>query len=91
MNVCCKTKLPSITDMLCIACPLSNPDFFEEKEGAIQLGILPFYHMFAGFVNMCLGLAWGQTSVTLTRYQPELFLEVIQKYKVYGWHLLGLV
>jgi acyl-CoA synthetase (AMP-forming)/AMP-acid ligase II len=56
--------------------------FFEEREGAMQLGILPFYHIYSIIATFLSGLAWGQTTVVLPGFDPRLFLEVVPKYKV---------
>lgn len=61
---------------------LSRVDFFPEREGAVQLGVLPFYHMFAVFVNLVLGVAWGQTTVTMRRFEAQRFLHMMQDYQV---------
>ena len=60
----------------------TGPALFCEREGAIQLGLLPFYHIFAIIVNFMSSLAWGQTSVIMPNFEPKMFLETIQKYKV---------
>ncbi len=52
------------------------------REGAVLLGALPFFHIFAAFVHFSYGLALGQTTVTLSRFEPKAFLDAIQKFKV---------
>eukprot|EP00914_Ancora_sagittata_P033994 GHVO01068719.1.p1 GENE.GHVO01068719.1~~GHVO01068719.1.p1 ORF type:complete len:596 (+),score=43.90 GHVO01068719.1:76-1788(+) len=63
-------------------CQLDRADFFPERDRAVQLGVLPFYHMFAVFVNLVLGVAWGQTTVTMRRFEAQKFLNIMQDYKV---------
>lgn len=48
----------------------------------IVLGLLPFYHV-SGLGAQLLGsLITGATLAVLWRFQPEIFLKTIQKYKV---------
>ena len=46
------------------------------------LGLLPFYHSYGQMVIMLFSLMTGCKVVTLTHFEPELFLTAIQKYKV---------
>ena len=60
----------------------SVPSLTFERENTIQLGLLPFYHIYAFIVYFMCGLSWGQTTVVIPGFDPKLFLETIQKYKV---------
>lgn len=60
----------------------SDPQIFLEREGTVNLGLLPFYHIFAIVVNFMGALSWGQTTVIIPGFDPQLFIETIQKYKV---------
>jgi acyl-CoA synthetase (AMP-forming)/AMP-acid ligase II len=46
------------------------------------LGLLPFFHIYGMVVIMNMSLAQGATVVTIPRFDPELFLTLIQKHKV---------
>jgi acyl-CoA synthetase (AMP-forming)/AMP-acid ligase II len=46
------------------------------------IAILPFFHIFGMTTNMNLGLSNGATLVIMREFEPTLFLELIQKYKV---------
>ncbi|WP_437522851.1 AMP-binding protein [Sorangium sp. So ce726] len=51
------------------------------RAGDVHLAVCPLYHLTAlGFVN--LSLIAGATIVILPEFQPELFLEAIQRYRV---------
>jgi len=60
----------------------SSPLLFTEREGVIQLGLLPFYHIYAVMVTFVMSLSWGQTTVVVPGFDPRLFLEIVPKYKV---------
>ena len=46
------------------------------------LGILPFFHIYSMIVLLASGLYQGATNVMLPKFEPELFLQAIQNYKV---------
>jgi acyl-CoA synthetase (AMP-forming)/AMP-acid ligase II len=48
----------------------------------IVLGVLPFFHIYGMVVIMNLGLYLGATVITLPRFDLELCLEILQKYRV---------
>jgi acyl-CoA synthetase (AMP-forming)/AMP-acid ligase II len=48
----------------------------------VVLGLLPFFHIYGMVVIMNMSLAMGATVVTMPRFEPELFLSLIQKHKV---------
>ncbi len=50
------------------------------------LGLLPFYHSYGMMVIMLYGMMQGYKVVTLTHFEPELFLSSVQKYKVCAVH-----
>jgi acyl-CoA synthetase (AMP-forming)/AMP-acid ligase II len=55
---------------------------FENRDGVVQLAVLPFYHIFAVITTFVNSLAWGQTSVVVPGFDPRVFLEVVPKFKV---------
>jgi len=48
----------------------------------VQLGLLPFYHIYAVMATFITSLSRGQTSVIVPGFDPRVFLEVVPKYKV---------
>jgi acyl-CoA synthetase (AMP-forming)/AMP-acid ligase II len=48
----------------------------------VVLGLLPFYHIYGMVVVMSWALSKGATVVTLPKFEMELFLKVMQDYKV---------
>jgi acyl-CoA synthetase (AMP-forming)/AMP-acid ligase II len=46
------------------------------------LGLLPFFHIYGMVVIMNMSLAQGATVVTMPRFEPELFLSLIEKHRV---------
>jgi acyl-CoA synthetase (AMP-forming)/AMP-acid ligase II len=48
----------------------------------VSLIVLPMYHIFGFTVCTLCGLAAGTTSVTMPRFEPEPFLNAIEKYRV---------
>ena len=46
------------------------------------LGILPFFHIYGMIVLLASGLYQGATNVMLPKFEPELFLQAIQNYKI---------
>lgn len=52
------------------------------RETDINLGLLPFYHIYGMVLIMALFLQKGATIVTLPHFDLELFLTIIEKYKL---------
>ena len=48
----------------------------------VSLIVLPMYHIFGFTVCTLCGLTAGATSVTMPRFEPEPFLQAIEKYRV---------
>lgn len=64
------------------SCQLDSPAFYDQREGVVQLGVLPFYHIYSVMATFMTSLAWGQTSIIVPGFDPRLFLEVVPKHKV---------
>ena len=60
----------------------SSPLLFTQREGVVQLGLLPFYHIYAVMATFMTSLSWGHTSVIVPGFDPRVFLEVVPKFKV---------
>jgi len=46
------------------------------------LGLLPFHHIYGNVVIMLSGLVCGAKIVILPKFEPKLFLDTLQNYKV---------
>jgi acyl-CoA synthetase (AMP-forming)/AMP-acid ligase II len=49
---------------------------------SVLLDFLPFYHIYGMIVLMACGFAAGATQVVMSRFDPTLCLELVQKHKV---------
>lgn len=54
-----------------------------EDLGGHSLGLLPFFHIY-GMMLMHLSLYQGAAKVILPRFEPEIFLSTLEKYKVHS-------
>ncbi len=52
------------------------------------IGVLPFYHIYGMMLIMNVSLRQGATVVTMPRFDPEQFLQIIQNHKVTRMHLV---
>ncbi len=57
-------------------------DTTNPSEKDTLIAVLPFFHIFGMTVNMNLGLTGGSTLVIMRSFEPELFLQLIEKYRV---------
>ncbi|XP_014668972.1 PREDICTED: probable 4-coumarate--CoA ligase 1 [Priapulus caudatus] len=53
-----------------------------EPPSQTELGLLPFYHASGFTATLLNSMTMGSTLVILSRFQPEVFLETIQNYKI---------
>ena len=61
---------------------LEHPEFFHLHEsGTNVLGLLPFFHIYGMVVNLFSSLYTGSKLITLPKFEPELFLDTISRYK----------
>jgi len=76
----------SVMDLLNIVANLMQAEgiqgFDIANENDVLLGVLPFYHIYGMVVIMNMSLVVGATIVTIPRFDPEMFLGLIQKHKV---------
>jgi len=62
---------------------LSHPQFVNFSDpNCCFLGILPFFHIYGMVVLLASGLYQGSTNVILPKFEPQLFLETLQNYKI---------
>lgn len=57
-------------------------DFELVTEEDVVIGVLPFFHIYGMVVIMNMTLVRGATVVTMPRFDPQQFLELIQTHKV---------
>ena len=58
------------------------------QEGTSLVGVLPFFHIYGMVVVLYSSLCSGCKTVTMSRFEPELFLSCIEKHKVNVGHLV---
>lgn len=58
------------------------------KEEDVALGVLPFFHIYGMVVIMNLCLRDGATIVTVPKFEPEMFLSLIQEKKITVAHIV---
>lgn len=62
---------------------VTHENFMWSKEdGAVVLGLLPFFHSFGQVISMSCVLSKGGKVVCVPKFEPESFLKIIQEYKV---------
>ena len=68
---------------------LEHPELLElRREGTCLIGVLPFFHIYGMVVILFSSLHCGSKTVTTTKFDPELFLSCLEKYKVSIGHLV---
>jgi acyl-CoA synthetase (AMP-forming)/AMP-acid ligase II len=60
----------------------------ELREDDVVLGLLPFFHIFGMAVIMSWALRRGATVVTMPRFDMEMFLNLLQTYRITCAHLV---
>ena len=62
---------------------MQHPEIFDlRQEGTCIAGILPFFHIYGMVVILYSSLQCGAKTVTMSKFEPELFLSSLEKYKV---------
>lgn len=61
---------------------LMHPDIQPFDNDKAALALLPWYHIYGLVVILLSGLRIGAHLISMERFQPEVFLESIQKYQV---------
>ena len=68
---------------------MHHPELFQlELEGTCLVAVLPFFHIYGMVVILYSSLHFGSKAVTMTKFDPELFLSCLDKYKVNLCHLV---
>ncbi|KAG1662100.1 4-coumarate--CoA ligase-like 9 [Nymphon striatum] len=63
-------------------CQMNHPDVLKLGKDDVCMGVLPFYHIF-GLVLIALhSVICGSTVVTVSHFEPHVFLKAIEEYKV---------
>ncbi|KAJ7379781.1 hypothetical protein OS493_012527 [Desmophyllum pertusum] len=61
---------------------VTHASFMWNKDDAVVLGLLPFFHSFGQVISMSCALHKGWKVVCVPKFEPESFLRVIQEHKV---------
>ena len=69
-------------------CQLDHPDAQGLENGETVLSILPFFHIYGMVVILFQGLYKGTKQIVLPKFDPQLFLSSIQKYRVHSANLV---
>lgn len=56
--------------------------FFAVDENDVLLALLPWFHIYGMVTILFVGLRFGSKIISMTRFDPKVFLETIQKHKV---------
>ena len=63
----------------CIVC---SPGFLDFHHDSVVLGFLPFFHVYGLVVVLSLALHRGSRVVTMSKFEPDKFLHLLQDHKV---------
>ena len=70
-------------NLVAVIIAVRHPDRYIEIPGRdVVMGVVPFYHIYGFLVLILLPLATKIPSVILPKFEPEIFLSTIQKYRV---------
>ena len=62
---------------------LAHPQYVDYTYPKCQcLGVLPFFHIYGMIIVLASSLYQGGTSVLLSKFEPEQFLQTMQKYRI---------
>ena len=62
---------------------IAHPHIFDYKDPNVHsIGVIPFSHMSGMTIVLASGMYQGSTTVMLPKFEPELFLQTIQKYRI---------
>lgn len=68
---------------------IEHPELLQIRgEGTCLIGVLPFFHIYGMVVILFSSLHCGSKTVTMSKFDPELFLSCLEKYKVNIGHLV---
>ena len=68
---------------------IQEKEFFDlRQEGTCLVGVLPFFHIYGMVVILYSSLHCGCKTVTMSKFEPELFLSCLEKYQVNVAHLV---
>lgn len=68
-------------------CQITSPNMWNFTSENRYLGLLPMFHLFGSFVQLCT-IYSGASMYMLPQFQPESFLETIQKYRITHAHVV---
>ena len=62
---------------------MQHPEVFDlRREGTCLSGVLPFFHIYGMVVILYSSLQCGAKTVTMSKFEPEMFLSCIEKHKI---------
>lgn len=61
---------------------VSVEGFLAPKSDDVFLALLPWFHIYGMVTILFIGLRYGVKVASMGRFDPKVFLETIQKYKV---------
>ena len=68
---------------------MGHPELFDyDCEDSCLVGVLPFFHIYGMVVILYTSLYCGFKTVTMSKFEPELFLSCMEKHKVTVGHLV---
>ena len=70
-------------------CQIQHPQLFDfRQDGVCLLGLLPFFHIYGMVVTLLSSLYCGSKMVNLSKFDGDMFLSAIQKYRINIAHLV---
>ena len=55
---------------------------YYQKEKDTLLGLMPFFHIYGQVAVMLSGLRRGVRVAMMSKFEPELYMKTLEKYKV---------
>ena len=70
-------------------CQMQHPELFDfRQDGTCLLGLLPFFHIYGMVVTLLSSLYCGSKMVNLSKFDGDMFLSAIQKYRINIAHVV---
>ena len=60
----------------------SMKPFFNVDDNDVILALLPWFHIYGMVTILFVGIRFGAKVISMARFEPQAFLECIQKHKV---------
>ena len=70
-------------------CQMQHPELFDfRQDGTCLLGLLPFFHIYGMVVTLLSSLYCGSKMINLSKFDGDMFLSAIQKYRINIAHVV---